>query len=93
MVTESVALDNLHGLKLLQTGLLADLVLSFVSIMLEVTHVRYVPDVTDLVAKMTEELEQHIIGHARAGMAKMGISVHGRAADIHSDMPFVDRNE
>ena len=93
MVAQGVGLHDLHGLQLLQAGLLRDLVLAFVGVVLQVPDVRDVADVTHLVAQVAEQFAQHIVGHARAGMAEMGVAVDGRAADIHAYVAGVDRLE
>ena len=91
MVTESVALDNLHGFQLFQPCFLADLVLTFIGIMFEMAYVSNIADITNLVTEMSQELEQYIVSYSRPGVAQMGITVHCRAANIHAHMPFVNR--
>ena len=88
-----VGLDHLHGLQLLQTGLLCNLVLAFVGIVLEMAHVGDVPHITDLVAEMLQETEQDVVGHARTGMAQMGVAIDGGTAHIHPYMAGMDGNE
>ena len=91
VVAERVFLDNLHRLELLEPSLLCDLVLSLVGIVLEMPHVRDVAHVAYFVSKVAEKLLENVEGHAGACMSQVGISVHGRAADIHSDMTRSDR--
>ena len=93
MVTEGEMLYHLHRLELLQPCLLGYLVLSFVGIMLQMPHVGYIPDIADLVAKVPEQLEEHVVGHAGAGMAKVRFTVHGGAAHVHPDMSGIDGSE
>ena len=52
MVAEGVILNHLHRLQLLQSGLLADLVLSFISIMLKVTDIGDITDIAHFIAEM-----------------------------------------
>ena len=42
---------------------------------------------------MLQQAEQNVVGHARTGMAEMGVAVDRRTADIHADMAFMDRLE
>ena len=93
VVAECVALDYLHRLQLFQTGFFADLVLTLVSVVLKMAHVGDIPNVANFVAEVAKELEQHVIGDTRTGMAEMRVSVHGGSADVHPDMSLVDRNE
>ena len=93
MVAEGVILHHLHRLQLLESGLLADLVLSFISIMLKVTDIGDIADIAHFIAEVPEQLEQHVVGHSWAGVAKMSVTINGRPADIHSHMAFMDRLE
>ena len=61
--------------------------------MLQVAHIGDVPDVTDLVAQMSEEFEEYVICHSRSGMSQMGIPVDGRAADVHPYVTGIHRDE
>ena len=93
VVAQGIGLHDLHRLQLLQAGLLRNLVLAFVGVMLQVPHVRDVADIAHLVAQVAEEFAQHVIGHARTGMAEVGVAIDGRAADIHAHMAGMDRLE
>ena len=93
IVPESIGLHHLHRLDLLKPCLLCNLVLPLVGIVLQMAHISDIPHETDLVAQMPEELEKHIVSHSRPGVAQMGVAVNGRAADIHSDMSRMHRNE
>ena len=84
MVALGVVLDNLHGLQLFQAGFLCYLILAFVGIVLQMSYVRDVAHVAYLVAKVFEQPEQHVVRDAGAGVAQMGVPVHGGAADVHS---------
>ena len=93
MVAEGVGLHHLHGLQLLQAGLFGDFVFSLVRILLKVADVCDVAHVTHLVAEMTQQLAEDIIGDSGAGVTEMGIAVYCRAADVHADAARVDRFE
>ena len=93
MVTESVILHHLHRLQLLQSGLLADLILSLIGIVLKMSDIGDITYITYFVSQMPEQLEKHVISHSRTGVAQVGIAVHGRSADIHPNMAFMDRLE
>ena len=93
IVPERIGLHHLHRFDLLKPGLLCNLVLTLVGIVLQMAHISDIPHETDLVAQMPEELEKHIISHSRPGVAEMGVAVNGRAADIHTDVSRMHRNE
>ena len=93
VVAERVGLHNLHRLKLFQPCLLGDLVLSLVGVVLKVSHVGDVPHVADLVAKMPEQFEKHIVGYSRTGVSEVSLSVDRRPADVHSHVSRLDRLE
>ena len=93
VVAERVGLHNLHRLKLFQPCLLGDLVLSLVGVVLKVSHVGDVPHVADLVAKMPEQFEKHIVGHSRTGVSEVSLSVDRRPADVHSHVSRLYRLE
>ena len=93
MVGESAPLHHFHRLKLLKTSLLCYLVLSLVSIMLEMSYICDVADIAHLVAKVTEEFHKHVVCHARSCVTEMSVAVNGRTADIKSDMTLIDRLE
>ena len=90
MVALRVVLHHLHGLQLLQAGLLGNLVLAFVGIVLQMAHIRDVADIAHLVAQILEQAEQHIVGNPRTGMAQVGVSIHGGTAHIHAYPPLMD---
>ena len=93
MVAQGVGLHDLHRLQLLQAGLLRNLVLPLVGVVLQVSHVGDVAHVAHLVAEVAEKFAQHVIGHARAGVAEMGVAIDGGTAYIHAHMAGVDRLE
>ena len=84
MVAVGVVLRNLHRLQLLQSCLLGNLILTLVSIMLQVTHIGNVTHIAHLVAQMLQVTEKDIEGDGRTGMSQMGITIHGRATYIHA---------
>ena len=93
MIAQCICLHDFHRLQLLQAGLLCNLVLALIGIMLQMAHIGDVADIAHLVAQMFEKLEQHVIGHAGSGMAEMGVAIHGRAANIHTHVSRMDRDE
>ena len=93
MVCESTSLHHFHGLQLLQTRLLCNLVLSLVGVMLKVAYIGDVAHITYLVAQMFEQFHEHIVCHARSCMAQVCISIYCRTADIKPYMSFIDRLE
>ena len=56
-------------------------------------HVGDVAHVAHLVPEVAQQLLQHVVGYARAGVAQMGVAVHRRAAHVHSHATLVDRGE
>ena len=61
--------------------------------MLQMAHIGNITHITHLIAQMPEKLEQHVIGHTRSGMTEMGVAIHGRAANIHTHVSRMDRDE
>ena len=90
VVAQGIGLHDLHRLQLLQPGLLRDLVLPFVGIVLQVSHVRDVADIAHPVAQVAQELAEHVVGHARPGVAEVGVAVDGRPADVHPHVAGMD---
>ena len=88
-----VVVGYLHGLKLLEAGLLGYLVVALVSVVLEVPDIGYVPDIAHLVAKMAEITEEDVECYGGAGVAEMGVAVDCGAADIHADIGGMERLE
>ena len=86
MVAVGIGLYHLHGFQLLQSCLLGNLVLAFIGIVLQMTHIRDIPHIADLVAQILEQFEQNIIRNARARVTQMGIAIDCRAAHIHPYM-------
>ena len=89
LIAESVVLHHLHGLQLLEAGLLRYLVFAFVGIVLQMAYVGDVAHIADLVAKVPEQLEQHVVGDPGTGVSQMGVAIDGGTADIHAHMAFV----
>ena len=93
MVAEGIGLDDLHRLQLLQAGLLCYLVFAFVGIVLQMPDVGDVAHISDFVAEMAEEPDEHVVGHAGTGMAEVGVTVNGRSADVYAHVSRIHRNE
>jgi hypothetical protein len=55
-----------------------------------VAHIRNIADVANLIAQILKEAEQDVIGNPGTGMAQMGVSIHGGAADIHAGVALVN---
>ena len=84
VVAVHIVLRHLHGFELLQTGLLGDLVLAFVSIVLQMAHVGDVAHITHLVADVRKVAEHHVESDGRARMSQMGLAIDRRSTDIKS---------
>ena len=84
VIAQSISLHHLHRLQLLEAGLLCNLILALIGIVLKMTYIGDVPHISDLIAKMPEQLAEHIVSHPGTGMAQMGFTINGRTADIHS---------
>ena len=93
VVALGVVLDYLHRLQLLQPCLLRNLVLTLVGIVLQMPHVRNVADIADLVTEVFQQPEKHVVCDTGTGVAQVRVAVDGRAADVHTDVAFVDRLE
>ena len=93
VVAEGIGLDDLHRLELLQPGFLCNLVLTFVGVVLEVAYVGDVTDVTHLVAEVSEQSLEYVVGDSRTGVAEVCVAIDGRAADIHADMTRINRDK
>jgi hypothetical protein len=42
---------------------------------------------------MAQEFEKHVVGYAGAGVAEVGVTIYGGAADIHPDVTGIYRFE
>ena len=93
MVAVGIVLSNLHGFQLLQTGLLGYLVLTLVSIVLQVAYIRDVAYITHLIAQMFQITEHQIEGNSGTGVSQMGITIDGGTTDIHAHIGGVQRLE
>src|SRR5574344_73451 len=93
MVAQRIFLNNLHRLKLFQTCLLGNLVLPLIGVMFEMPDIGNIADIPYLISEMPQQFAQDIESDTRACMPEMRVTVYSRAADIHSDMPRVDRDK
>jgi len=93
MVAVGVILRNLHRFELLQTSLLLDLVVAFVGVVLQVTHVGDVAHVAHLIAEVLEVAEENVERDSRARMAQVWVAIDGRSADVHAHVRGVQRLE
>ena len=93
MVGESASLHHFHRFELLEACLLCDLVLALVGVVLKVSYVCDVAYVAHLVSQVLEQFHEYVICYAGSCMSEVCVAVDCRAADVKSDMPFVDRLE
>ena len=82
VVAYGVILYHFHGLELFQAGLARNLVFPRVGIVLEMSHIGNVPDITYLISQMPEQTHQYIVSNSRTGMSQVRVAIYGRAADI-----------
>ena len=93
VVTLRIVVRHLHGLQLLETRLLGDLVLALVGVVLEVADVGDVAHVAHLVTQSLQIAEQEVEGDGGACMTQMRVAVNGGAADVHAHVLGIDRLE
>lgn len=93
VVTLRVIVRHFHRFELLQPRLLRNLVLTVISIVLQMSHVGHVAHVAHLVAERPEITKQQVKGHRRPGVSQMRIAIYGGSADIHPHMRGIDRLE
>ena len=93
MVPQRISLDHFHRLDLFQPRLLCYLVLSFICVVLQMSDVSDVPDISDLVSEMLQKSDQDVICYSRSGMSEMRIPIYGGTAYIQSGMSRIDRLE
>ena len=93
MVTVGIILNHFHGFQLLETGFLSNLVFTLIGVMLQVADIGYVTHITHLVTKVQEIAVEQVEGNSRTGVPQMGITIDGRTAYIHANMPLVQGAE
>ena len=93
VIGNGVGLHHLHGLERFETRLLCYLVITFVRIMLQVSHISYIPDIAHLVTQIPEKAHKHVICHSRPGMPQMRLAIYCRTADIETDHARMYRDE
>ena len=93
MEAVGVVLRYLHRLELFQAGFLGYLVLALVRVVFEVAYVGDVADVAHLVAQVLQVAEEEVEGDGRTGVAQVGITIDGGAADVHADASRRERLE
>ena len=57
--------------------------------MLEMANVGDIADIAHLIAKMLQVAIEDIEGDSRSCMSEVCVTIDGRSADIHSDMPLM----
>jgi hypothetical protein len=80
----SILLYELHGFQLLERGLFGDLVFRSAAFFLEVSGVRNISDVTDLIAQVEEITVNEIEGNKRARVSQVALAADGWSTHIHS---------
>ena len=93
VIAVGIVLRDLHGLELLQARLLLDLVVTFVGVVLKMTHISDVAHVANLVSQMLQIAEEHVESNGRTGMTQVRIAVDSRSANIHTHVRGVQRLE
>ena len=93
MIAIGIMLRNLHWLQLLKTCLLLNLVITFVSIMLQMAHVRDVTNITNLVPYVFKIAEKNIKGDSRTCVSEVWIAINSWSTDIHSYVRSCNRLE
>ena len=93
MVAVGIVLCHFHGLELLETCFLGNLVLALVGIMFQVAHIGDVAHIAHLVAQLLQIAEQYIEGDGGTGVSQMRITIDRGSADVHTDHRFVQGNE
>jgi hypothetical protein len=86
MIPVRIVLNHFHGLKLFKPGLFQDLVLTLISITLQVANIGDIPHIPYLVTKVLKVTEQQVKCNCRPGMPQMRIAVNGRPANIQAYM-------
>ena len=93
MVAVGVVLRHLHGLELLEAGLLGNLVLTLIGIVLQVSHVGDIAHIAHLVAEVAKVAIDHIKGDGGTRVTQMAVAVNGGATDIHAHTALGNRLE
>ena len=93
VVTLGIVVRHLHRLQLLKASLLCDLILSLIGIMLQMAYIGNVANIAHLISQMGEVTVQNIESNCRTGVSQMCVTVNSRAADIKSNVSFVNRFE
>ena len=93
MVAVGIELHYLHRLELLEARFLCYLVFTLIRIVLEVAHIGDVAHIAHLITEVLQIAIKDIESDGRTRMSQMGITVHGRTADIHAYVSFVQRRE
>ena len=93
VVAVGVVLCHLHGLQLLQTGFLGNLVLAFVGIVFQMAHVGDIAHIAHFIPYVAQVAEEDVEGDGGAGMTQMGVAVHRGAAHIHAHISGRQRLE
>ena len=93
MEAVGVVLSYFHWLELFQTSFFGNFVFAFVGIVFQMANVRDVAHITYLITDMHQIAVEQIERNGRTGMSQMGITIDGRAANVHADTSRSDRFE
>jgi len=93
MIGDGIGLGDLHRLQRLEPGFLCNLVIALIRIMLKMSHICYISDITDLIAQVPEESHQYVISHCRSGMSKVRFPVDCGTADIDAHQTRMHRDK
>ena len=88
-----IVLGHLHGFQLLQTCLLGYLILTLISIMLQMPHIGDITHIAHLVAYVSQISEEEVEGDGRTRMPQMSIAIDGGTAYIHTHVSWVQGPE
>lgn len=83
MKIQGVLLYDLHRLQLFHPCLLGDLVLTLISVIRQMTRVRDIPNVPDLVSQVIQITIDEVECEKGPAVPKVHIAVYRRPADIH----------
>src|SRR5574344_1912332 len=93
MIAICVILRNLHWFKLFKTSFLLNLVIALISIMLKMTYISDIANISHLIALMFKIAEQYVESYRRTCMSKMRVTINSRSADIHTNIRSSQRFE
>ena len=93
MIAICVVLGNLHRLHLLQTGFLGNLILTLISIVLQMTHIRDVTNIPHFISQVLQIAKHQVESDGWTCMPQMGVAINRRTTDIHAHIRCMQRLE